>query len=221
MAAELKPVLGFYNPNDGTPVPGNIIDFGYVSPGGYTKEIELDLWNNKHPNLEVFVRRRDKWGNIIEIDESTPEAKALNASFPDAYSVFLVPSARDDNGNYARIERFNPKAVPPKATDPAPCSDWYIEYMKYNDITQQWDSWTMLDPDVEFVGQLMGHRTDPQLLTNPAEAEAADRDKHVIFKMRMFVPANAAMEDFRFYLRPTYKTYPLTSGPGPGATNYL
>ena len=37
MAAELKPVLGFYNPKNGTPIPGNIIYFGYVSPGGYTK----------------------------------------------------------------------------------------------------------------------------------------------------------------------------------------
>ena len=220
MAAELKPVLGFYNPKTGAPIPGNIIDFGYVSPGGYTKEIELDLWNNKHPKLEVFVRR-DRWGNIIAIDESTPEAKALNASFPDAYSVFLVPSARDDKGNYARIERFNPKAIPPKATDTSPCADWYIEYMKYSDSTKQWGAWTMLDPDVEFESQLMGHRTDPKLLVNPAASQSADRDKHVIFKIRMFVPADAAMEDFKFYLRPTYNSYSLTSGPGPGSTNYL
>ena len=222
MAVDLYPVLGFYDPVTGSPIKDNLIEFGYVSPGGYTKEISLDLWNNKHPNPEIFVRR-DRWGNIVGIDETTEEAKALNASFKTAYAVKLVPSARDLQGNYARIERFKVAAPAPKATDTAPVPDWFLEYQKYEQITKQWGAWTRLDPDAEFVCQLDGHRLDPQTLMNPAQYESSEKDKHVIFKLRMFVPANAAIEDFRFYLRPTYKDVTGRAIPpaGPGASNYL
>ena len=39
MTVDLYPVLGFYNPTTGAPIKDNLIEFGYVSPGGYTKEI--------------------------------------------------------------------------------------------------------------------------------------------------------------------------------------
>ena len=80
-----------------------------------------------------------------------------------------------------------------------------------------------MDPDAEFVCQLDGHRLDPQTLMNPAQYESSEKGKHVIFKLRMFVPASAVIEDFRFYLRPIYDDVTGIAIPaaGPGASNYL
>ena len=75
-----KPPLSLFNVTDNSFVNEHEVNFGFVQPGSYTIEKELELWNNRAMHIE-------QWQTLGAWDLTKPGVIAVNVSFPDANNV--------------------------------------------------------------------------------------------------------------------------------------